>query len=142
MTLTGWLLEQIAEDEAVARRGEGAIVFRDADFGDVDFRSGSDESVLRVSQRHLVEMHGSPLALLEGIARWLPARVLAECEAKRAILNFHAASTDHGDRYDPYCVGCWAECGEDGAPSYPCRTVRILTLPYAERPGYQNEWRA
>jgi len=61
MTLTEVLLAQIAEDEAVAREaitnGEGSLDW--ADDGDP------------------TDMH---------IARWDPARVLAECEAKRLLI--------------------------------------------------------
>lgn len=52
------------------------------------------------------------------IARWNPARVLAEIEAKRQILD------DSG----------W-EAGE-------ARAVLRLAQPYAALPGFRDEWRA
>ncbi len=62
------------------------------------------------------------------IARWDPARVLAEVDAKRRILDEAAAYSpelEHGDN------GEWAFN----------RVVRLLALPYAGRPGYRDEWK-
>jgi hypothetical protein len=70
-----------------------------------------------------------------------PARVLAEVDAKRRILELHRASTDHHADKDPYCVGCWEAGGLDGAPSHPCPTLRLLALPYADHPDYDEAWR-
>jgi hypothetical protein len=68
------------------------------------------------------------------IARWDPARVLAEVEAKRRVLDEHPPDGDGfcGDGIG--LVGCkW---------SYPCPTVRLLAQPYAGRPGWRAEWQA
>lgn len=63
-----------------------------------------------------------------------------EVAAKRLLLGLHRPSTDHGDQ-DPYCVGCWEAGGMDGAPTYPCQTVRRLATVYSEREGYDSAWR-
>lgn len=42
------------------------------------------------------------------------------------IMEFHRASTDHGQAFSPYCVGCWEEGGMDGAPTWPCKTVQAI----------------
>jgi len=42
------------------------------------------------------------------------------------IAEIHRPSTDHGPNYEPYCVGCWEAGGEDGAPLYPCPTLRAV----------------
>lgn len=68
------------------------------------------------------------------------ARLRAQCEAYRKIVELHRPSTDHGDTYDAYCVGCWEEGGMDGAPTYPCRTIRIIAGVYGTRPGFREEW--
>ena len=62
------------------------------------------------------------------IARHDPARVLAEVDAKRRTLNLHPLRSDG------------RICNED-EDIYPCETVRLLALPYADRPGYRQEWR-
>jgi hypothetical protein len=62
-----------------------------------------------------------------------PARVLAECEAKRRILDLHRS----GEVCDP-CSG-WL--GTD--PAADCPTLRLLALPYADHPDYRAaEWKA
>jgi hypothetical protein len=68
----------------------------------------------------------------------LPARVLREVEAKRRIIELHplVTYTDEEPGYrqilnDHTCPGRQA----------PCTTLRLLALPYADRPGYRQEWR-
>lgn len=61
---------------------------------------------------------------------WL--RVLAECEAKRRIVELH-------HRVKPL-FGGWS-CGiclDNGGVD--CRTLRALALPYADHPDYRDEW--
>jgi hypothetical protein len=60
------------------------------------------------------------------IARWDPARVLAECEAKRRIVELvlDRPIRDHGDCK---CESCW--------------TLRLVALPYADHPDYRAEWK-
>lgn len=69
------------------------------------------------------------------IARHDPARVLAEVEAKRRILD------EHRDE-DGNCYGCGL-CN-DGERRYKvdeCPTKRALALPYSDHPDYREEWR-
>jgi hypothetical protein len=70
------------------------------------------------------------------VVRWNPARVLAEVEAKRRILDEHYP-VDTGDR-----ISC-ASCGEIHCcpEPWPCLTACLLALPYADRPGYRPEWK-
>jgi|SRR5690349_7888078 len=70
-------------------------------------------------------------------------QMLADIDAKRRILDLHAPV--HG--YDPNGPVC-STCGEQGNPGdeaavvrWPCLTVRVLALPYAHKPGYQDIWR-
>jgi hypothetical protein len=113
-----FLLARFAEDEAAAR----SVWERDADV------------------RAMVDVP-------ECVAPYAPARVLAECEAKRRILKEH--SNDYGD-----CATCYegddGACGDPeccGSPStvmkrWPCPTVRLLALPYASHPDFNPEWKA
>jgi hypothetical protein len=80
------------------------------------------------------------------IARWDPARVLADVEANRRILDLHkpwnaggyhrANTTPAPDRW--LC----ATCDGDNMANVlaPCPTVRLLALPYAEHPDYDPGW--
>ncbi len=80
----------------------------------------------------------SPMPAFEHMARWDPARVLAEIEAKRAILREHASS--EGD--NPVCGRCaFHRAAARCRPvPFPCLTVRLLAAPYAGRPGWHGAW--
>jgi hypothetical protein len=89
----------------------------------------------------VAEVAGSPVQA-EHIARWDPARVLAEVKAKRRILELHEPI--HGyDANGPVC----STCGETSNPGdetvvvrWPCPTIRALAQPYAGQDGWQEEW--
>jgi hypothetical protein len=61
-----------------------------------------------------------------------PARVLAECDAKRRIVELHDGEAVHGCPVAPDET-VWTEG--------PCPTLRTLALPYANHPDYQPGWR-
>lgn len=73
-----------------------------------------------------------------------PARVLAECEAKRQIIELHGDDVEHycptGDDLSVYFnyLSGWAEAADN--PQL-CPTLRALALPYADHPDYREEWR-
>jgi hypothetical protein len=92
VTLTEFLLTRIAEDEAVARAAEQTW---DSD-RDGGWWVGCDPD----TQAH--------------IARHDPARVLTECEAKRAIVELISSPGP--------------------------QALRLLALPYADHADYQPEW--
>ena len=140
MELAEWLMQQIADDEAVAREAVPSI-------------TGWSVGLERAADRRSIVAHlvipddsadSSGIASDEvtrtrwlttaaHIARWHPARVLAECEAKRRIVEEHA--------WGEYVVGDgWRTCIADHEES-PCTTLRLLTMPYADRPGYDPAWR-
>ena len=114
MTLIEFLLARIAEDEAVARKAS-----RQKIAGPL-IRWNADSAVLMNS-----EMLEAPDRA--HIARHDPARVLAECDAKRRIIADSMG------------------LGPDGELRFPSRQhgypVRCLALPYADHPDYQPEWR-
>lgn len=69
-----------------------------------------------------------------------PGRVLAECDAKRRIVEHHARVADpEGDDLADLCAVCDANGPE--AQGWPCDTLRLLALPYADHPEYREEWR-
>jgi hypothetical protein len=71
---------------------------------------------------------------------WTPDnlfRVLAECAAKRQIIELHGLN----DGTDwPVCLVCCDSAGYE-AELYPCATLRLLAVPYADHPDYRQEWR-
>ena len=81
-TLTEFLLARIAEDEAAARAAGGD---RWASLN----RSWDEEAVrdvASVTEEHK-RLFAVPMDCDEHVARWHPARVLAECEAKRRTVE-------------------------------------------------------
>jgi len=70
----------------------------------------------------------------EHIVRHAPARVLAEVEAKRRIINEHQQATPG------WCATCDIPGDYKGLPE-GCMTVRLLALPYADHSVYREEWR-
>lgn len=104
--LTDFLLARIAEDEAVVEHP--AEHERDGGYTYADV--GGIGEVLTVGTD----------------------RVLAECAAKRAIVEAHP----HPSRYT-CCENCHAEALN---PPPHCDTVLALATIYSNHPGYRQEW--
>lgn len=126
--LVEFLLEQIAEDQAVAE----AAVMEGHEWGGARWMvpegTMTDQVCIDNGRRWggatVVYDEGSPSAEQAAhIARHDPARVLAECEAKRAQID-HLVRSMESD-YAP-----WNE-----------QQLRIMAVVYADRPGYREEWR-
>ena len=125
--LATFLLARIAEDESAARaailRTYGQtgrwVTFDDKEHLSTTtvFAWNRDE---RLGQACETEMSWIGRAARDHIARHDPARVLAECEAKRRIVG--------------HFVNEWE-------PDPINDVLRFLTLPYADHPDYRGEWR-
>jgi hypothetical protein len=148
MTLVEFLLARLAEDEAAALAATpGPWELRD--LGDETFNSDDRAGwwwVWRKDVPHYAGVmevdHADPempigVAAItdhdrgapersdaEHIARWNPARVLAEVAAKRAILT-------EIERILPVCID----------PMTPAGMVALaMAQPYADRPGFDPAW--
>ncbi|MER6027197.1 DUF6221 family protein [Streptomyces sp. NPDC001851] len=75
-----------------------------------------------------------PVRLLTHVARHDPARVLRNVEAGRALL------AEHRPAADGRCRTCAATARASRAPA-PCATLRLLALPFAGHPEYDEAWR-
>ncbi|WP_338683897.1 DUF6221 family protein [Streptomyces acidiscabies] len=115
--LVAWLRVQLDEDERTALA---------ASPGPWSVNAESDE-VLAVDGVTVAEgfaLSGGQLrATTEHIAEHDPARVLREVEALRRIVDRYAWLREHGDT---------------GGTAW---VLPLLALPYADRPGYREEWR-
>lgn len=148
-TLTDFLLARIAEDETDARTAAGHT---DGHWASWTHRGHVDGlRDLACGGERLAE---PPTDIDEHIARHDPARVLAECAARRRIVELHAlvphplnrkANPFTGALEEPSFV-C-EECSGDDDPyvdqvNYPCETIKILASIYADHEDFRDEWRA
>jgi len=121
--LVRWLGEQLDEDERIARAATRGPWVQSGigDYGwTVDFgRPGAGVETADSDQG---------LADADFIAAHHPARVLREIDAKRRIIAEHA-------------LNGWVCDNGEVEQVFPCTTLRLLALPYADRPGYRDEWR-
>jgi hypothetical protein len=146
--LVAFLKARLDEDEAVAREAGGQRWRWDHGFGamcnDKDCPYGhlvaDGEPPTLLMEVHGFDIH-QPWQGAEHIARWDPARVLAEVAAKRAILGIHEP-VSLAPKFHPEVRVC-ARCGTVGEDEidWPCDTVLALALPYADHPDYDPAWR-
>ncbi len=148
-TLTDFLLARIAEDEEYARWLGGERWH---------LRENGHEMIDSADGREVISYGGETnVSDSEHIARHDPARVLAECEAKRTLVadlisEKHevvdgdcwytcAAATegrDGGETCDDARSGGHCDCGRDARVN---RRLSILASIYADHPDYDESWR-
>ncbi|MFI0914186.1 DUF6221 family protein [Streptomyces abikoensis] len=121
--LVAFLRARLSEDERAARAVLGAPWVRRGHVASVhadDADSSRPHGTPVADCRRIPGGYEHGVALAEHIARHDPARVLAEVEARRAILDLYESPVQHG------VVG---------------QVLRLLSLPYAGHPNYREEWR-
>lgn len=83
---------------------------------------------------------------LAGCPCGVPARVLAECAAKRRIVALHSETSEMRDygNWEPHlCRSCGGQGYNDfDGIAYPCDTIKALASVYADHPDFREEWRA
>lgn len=137
--LATFLLDRIAEDEAAARAAEVASKYEWSD-------NAFTEAV------ELADNEGALEAATKHIARHDPARVLAECEAKRKIVERREelegmvravleATQVVPPAADEQAAVDFAVTGVRGGIVTCDDILRRLALPYANHPDYRDEWR-
>lgn len=151
--LASWLLDCIAEDERVAREAVGTAAFQQQTgewlFEYVPGEYGATPIVFAAAdgggRTQVANLETAWERDERGahIARWDPARVLAECEAKRRLVDYafenaHIIDGEWGDScsVDEIRAGRCRDHGADAAWD----VLRLLALPFADRPGYREEW--
>jgi hypothetical protein len=141
--LVTWLRAQLDEDERVAREASGDAWVTGASQGYEYARPGDIYAIshqgqpARIAQGTRCGPDISAEQSSDHIARHHPARVLAEVAAKRAVFD-HA---DHWARTLHQTPEGWTS---EGATAYRMAmewTLRLLAQPYADRPGYREEWK-
>jgi hypothetical protein len=154
MILVEFLLARIAEDEAAARL---AIPPRwdDAEPTPHWRHDGNPSGAFMAGQMVIgqasswreVDQDGGRFA--RHIVRWDPARVLAECEAKRQIIDMHTSTESVvrmldaldntadpvGNKTDPVALGI-----AQAALVTLEAVLKSHAQPYAEHPDYDEAW--
>ena len=131
MTLAEFLLARIAEDEQIAREAPPSPWDLDTDRCCVG-HSGHPAKYL--GGGNAAEMTDAA----EHIAHWDPARVLAECDAKRRIVGMCAEDAALAMNYR---TAVKATTSEWDLLSLARDTLKTLALPYADHPDYREEWK-
>lgn len=135
--LETWLRQQLDEDEQTARSVEDRS---DPWFG--QWQAEGNKALRTRNGWVLAHNRGEPYApgLLAHIACHDPARVLAEIDAKRRILDDIVPDADGLDMQvdGEFRVGRRDLAAE---PYLGDALMQLLALPYADRPGYRSEWR-
>ena len=123
MTLADFLLARITEDEAAAREASTGYAGRRHWLADKGSLAIGDRTGGVVAY----EVDFAPART--HIARHDPARVLAECETKRRIV-------------EEYVLACSATYTGSETPAAAILepVARLLALPYADHPDHQQEW--
>ena len=120
-SLTDFLLARIAEDEGVAREIDAAAWDYDIAANRETWADGDRVSV--------------------GVGR-----VLAECEAKRRIVEWHSAMENdlHDGSLDRRHALLCSECTDvdpySNQVAYPCRTLLTIASVYADHPDFNPAW--
>lgn len=113
LTLSAFLLARIEDDESVARRSMAQ-------------RYGDQEAP------HLLAC-GLNSYNTDTCDCGYPARVLAECAAKRAIVEVH-------HEYLAVCSHCVELGGAYDREAWPCSTLRALASVHADHPDFDPSW--
>jgi hypothetical protein len=166
MTITEFLLARITEDEVVAREAMHVTGDDLTSYQIGEWWEKPEHGRVYAGHWHKVAQAGAALseppvfntAALPHIARHDPARVLAECEAKRQIVArasrsvvrtnsarpspFGSLSLTEGRYYDgdrDVTDEYYAWHAVDGEPEDP-QTLRTLAAVYADHPDFDPAW--
>jgi uncharacterized protein DUF6221 len=153
LDLADWLTRQLDDEESAIKRlgvidrgGWHVIEWYDGEFEE----RGLTRRVDLHSRAGSITANGAlPRSVAEHIARWDPARVLAEIAAKRRLLANHekvtarelrwTAETDTHEMVSfESCVCLESDVGYSG--TWPCEDLIVSAAPYAGRPGWKDEW--
>lgn len=129
--LVQWLRAQLDEDEHAARAAGGEAWQWEHGYGDMCNDRTCPYGELATDEAVIMQVHGFDVRqddrqVADHIARHDPARVLREIDAKRRVI----VGLQHLLRGDDPFVTSIAD-----------DSLRALAEPYADRPGYRDQWR-
>lgn len=117
MDLAEFVQARIAQDEETAR---AALAERASPVSGATFTLWEDQEWEAIDGK-----------VMTHVDAWDPARVLAECAAKRAIVEMHRGA--HECPTPDSCCGWCVDSDE-------CDTLSALAAPYADHPDFRSEW--
>ncbi|MDR3082117.1 MAG: DUF6221 family protein [Streptomyces sp.] len=125
--LVQFLRDRLDEDEKVARAADGDEIEAS------DPVRGAKFLTLRGDHhdRHVGEL---PSALADHIARHDPARIIAEVEMKRSIVEKYERALDNSRAHPDDLASSGALLALHGV-------VHLLAAPHANHPQFRQEWR-
>lgn len=129
MTILEFLIARIAEDEDLARQLTPTLPWRQ---GAITDGPGYDAELVYMWSDESEVLQWMHQGLHDGagfLAAWNPARVLAECAAKRAVV------ADIVENYLDHPGGVESTDGLAG------RALAYLAMPYCDHVDYREEWR-
>jgi hypothetical protein len=161
--LIAFLRARLDEDEEIANRW----LF---DFGDrrrwkvvggrrLSYANGAGQNVTAIDVDNASVLFNEQIYVMsdldgqsEHVARHDPARVLAEVDAKRRIIDLHHPDKHLENWYwdTRKCAECghrWHQMTPPGTPptvigpATGCPTLRLLALPHAGHPDCREEWK-
>ncbi|MER6834265.1 DUF6221 family protein [Streptomyces cellulosae] len=120
-----WLRAQLDEDERIARgTGQPGTSWQNLDMVG-ELRDDVNAGTVAYIPREETRAH---------IAEWDPVRVLREIDAKRQLIHRYERAMENRRAHPDDLASAGALLALHGA-------VKLLALPYADRPGYREEWR-
>lgn len=136
MNIVEFLEARIGEDEAVAQEASAYYNYDDDDPWHfyVEQYAG-----MQMGEGGYGGTSETPITVHASL--WSPARVLAECAVKRAILGNHSGSrqtivlTNPGNQFDRFMQLCNYD-----QHAWPCADLLALTLPYTNSPDFDPAW--
>jgi len=132
--LVAFLRARLDDDEQVARAAGAGVWTRECghtDFGGADLPPGHDTCCVVSGDIHLYDEGGHDGDQAEHIARWDPARVLAEVAAKRGLILLFEQQGERGTAHCHECPGPGLILGG---------VLQVLAAPYADHHDYRQEW--
>lgn len=142
--ITQWLGAQLDEDEKVAFTAghtlAGELALRWAAVGAYVYPEEVTDNEPPVASADLMDdMPGYEVARARAlhIAGWDPSRVLREIDAKRGVLRQYESVREQVRNPASAENRMRARVAQGELED----VLRLLALPYADRPGYRDEWK-
>lgn len=139
MSIADFLRARYGECRAIADTAANLQCDPENGWGVIDHSGYAKTEKRRWIAPHIGMLHEAESA--EHVVANNPAVVLADLDAKLAVVD------EHPDVNDGDCGTCvngrwgYPTHGGSSPQRYPCRTLRLLAVPFAAHPDYDERWR-